>query len=355
VSTAYFTIAGISILFVCLGWLAGVWVDWAKLFNTSSELGGQLRILLPLLILFFGLQLIVKLIISIFQGDQHHSIQDKFQFATQAILLISVWLLTKSSVSSLLLFGAIFSSLPLMLLIGLNLFAFNGPYKDFKPKMGLFETKHLKEIGGLGIKFFIIQMAAIVLFSTDNFIITRLFSPEEVVPYNVAYKYFSIIIMGYGILIAPFWSSFTEAFAQKDFAWIKTSVTRIQRIWMLIPLVLTAMVFLADWFYGLWLGERVFVPFSLTISMALFALLITFNQVYVSFINGIGKIRLQLYLSVFTMILNIPLSIFFAKGLDWGPTGIILGTNFCLLYSAVLWPIQYKKIIHNTAKGIWGK
>ena len=60
-----------------------------------------------------------------------------------------------------------------------------------------------------------------VLFSTDNFIISKLFGPEEVVPYNIAFKYFSIITMVYSILLTPYWSSFTEAYTKNDFVWIK--------------------------------------------------------------------------------------------------------------------------------------
>ena len=45
----------------------------------------------------------------------------------------------------------------------------------------------------IGLDFFIIQIASIILFSTDNFIITQLFGPEQVTPYNIALKYFTII------------------------------------------------------------------------------------------------------------------------------------------------------------------
>jgi hypothetical protein len=50
----------------------------------------------------------------------------------------------------------------------------------------------MKEIMGLGIRFFVIQIAGILLFSTGNIIISQLLGPEKVVPYNLSYQYFGI-------------------------------------------------------------------------------------------------------------------------------------------------------------------
>lgn len=57
---------------------------------------------------------------------------------------------------------------------------------------------------GLGLKFFIIQIATVVLYETSNLIIAQLFGPAQVTPYNVAGKYFGIIPMVMGIIMTPF-------------------------------------------------------------------------------------------------------------------------------------------------------
>lgn len=353
VSTAYFTIGSISLLIVLIFFGMNQFIDWSQLFNTNSSLQGDLSLLLPTIFAFFGLQLVVKLITSIYQADQNHSIQGKIQFFGQALSLFTIWGLTKIDQSSLLIFGSVFSALPVLILIGLNIFAFKTSFKAFKPKISLWQKKYLKEITGLGFKFFVVQIAAMVLFSTDNFIISKLFSPEEVVPYNIAFKYFSIVTMVYSILLTPYWSSFTEAYAKMDFEWIKKSVNNIQKLWLIVPIGLSIMLFVSDWFYLLWVGEKVQIPFKLSLAMAFFVLLVTFNMIYVNFINGVGKLRLQLVTALISMTINIPLSIYFGKYLGWGSTGVILATCFSLVYSVVLRPIQYHKIINNKANGIW--
>lgn len=355
VSTAYFTIGIISVTLMLLFFIFNNFIDWTLFFNTSSGLEKELSLLLPIVFGFFGLHLIAKLITTIYQADQHHSIQGKIQFFTQVLSLLVIWLLIQTDKSSLLWFGTMFSALPVLILFALNIFAFKNTYKKFRPKFSLWKKEHLKDITGLGFKFFIVQMAAIVLFSTDNFIISKIFSPEEVVPYNVAFKYFSLVTMAFNIIITPYWSSFTEAFTKNDFAWIKRSVSNIQKLWLLIPVGLVIMVLMADWFYYLWVGDQVIVSFSLNISMAIFVSTFTFSMVYNYFLNGVGKIKLHFIISILIMLLNIPLSIFFAKNLGMGISGIIIASSVCIAINIMFMPLQYYKLINNKATGIWNK
>ncbi len=355
VSTAYFTIGVMSMALFLLFFLANFFIDWTKVFNTSDSLRQELGVLMPLVFGFFALQLIAKLITSVYLADQSHSIQDRVQFFTQTSILLAIWLITKTGGSTLLLFGTLFSALPVLVLVALNFIAFNGRFKAFKPEYKTVSRNYFKDITGLGSRFFVVQTAAMVMFTTDSFIISQLFSPREVVPYNVAFKYFSIATMAYTILITPFWSSFTEAYAKKDFDWIKKTVTNIQKIWLLVPLALIVMVVSANWFYKIWVGGTVQVPILLTITMAVFVAMTTYNMVYVNFINGVGKIKIQLITSIISMLINIPISIVFAKYFNWGITGVMLATCFCMSYGVVLRPVQYFMIINNRAKGIWNK
>src|SRR5690606_33265753 len=116
--------------------------------------------------------------------------------------------------NSLLIFGSLFSLLPVLILIFFNIYAFSNRYKEYKPNILLWKKTYFNEIFGLGATFFIIQCSVIILFSTDNFIITQLFNPQEVVPYNIAQKYFSISLIVFNMLLTPYWSGFTDAFTK---------------------------------------------------------------------------------------------------------------------------------------------
>jgi hypothetical protein len=53
------------------------------------------------------------------------------------------------------------------------------------------------------------------------------------------------------------------------------------------------------------------------------------------------------------MVVNIPISIFFAKNLGMGSVGVILGTCCSLIIGSFFAPVQTIKIIKGNAKGIW--
>ena len=355
VSTAYIAIGIIGTTLVFAMWLANNIINWTTIFNSSNNKAEELKLLMPIVFGFFGVQLVVKLITSIYQADQHHSIQEIIQFFTQSCTLLAIWLLLQMENSSLITYGSIYMALPVLILLLLNGVGFSGAYRRYRPSIAYFNKQHLSQIAGLGLRFFIIQIAAVVLFSTDNFIITQLFGPAEVVPYNIAFKYFSVITLCYGILVNPFWSSITDAYSKKDIAWISRSVGTIQKLWLIVPLGVFVMILISDSFYRLWLGDKVNIPFALTLSMATYVLILTFGMIYIQFINGTGKIKLQLLVSVVVMFLNIPLSIFFARNLGLGSSGVILGTSVCLAGPLIIWRMQYLKLMNGTAQGVWNK
>jgi O-antigen/teichoic acid export membrane protein len=355
VSTAYFTIGLICIGFLCISLLVSLNVNWTVLFNTSEQLHSQLQILMPVVLGGFGLQLIAKLITSIYTGDQNHSIQGKINFITSFSSLFIIWVLTKTTQSSLLLFGTLFSLLPVLILLVLNLYAFTNRFKEFRPQRSYWKKKYFKDIFGLGLTFFAIQLSGIILFSTDNLIITQLFSPEEVVPYNLAFKYIGISLMVYSIVLTPYWSSITEALTKGELDWIKTSIKNLNKFSIITVFGIIIMVLIAPFIYKFWLGELVTIPYFLTVCMALYFMLSVVSYPFTSFINGAGKVKLQMYTLVVTAVINIPLSIFFVKYTSMGVEGVILATIICILPHVILCPIQYYKLINNKADGIWNK
>lgn len=355
VSSAYFTIGFTCLLLIVIFFGFNFFIDWTKAFNASPSLQKQLSLLMPIVFAFFCLQLVLKLITTIYAADQHHSMQGKINFYTSISSLIAIYLLINLADSSLFLFGIMFSSLPVVILICLNLFAFSGIYKEYKPSFSLWRKKYLKDIFGLGISFFIIQIAGIVLFSTDNIIISQIYGPENVVPFNIAFKYLSISNMVISIILTPYWSSITEAYVNDDYKWIKKSMNNLRRISLVAIFFIAMMVIFSPLVYKLWIGTSVNIPFSLTFYMGIFFALTIFYAPYTYFINGTGKVKLQMYSILITAFINIPLSIFLAKNLEMGVKGVIIATILCLIPHVIICPLQYLKIINKTATGVWNK
>ncbi len=355
VSSAYYTIGSVCLFFVLLFFASNFLIDWSRVFNTNPILQTQLSLLMPIVFSLFCLQLVVNLITTIYTADQHHSMQGKINFFTSFASLLAIWLMTNTTKSSLLIFGFIFSAIPMLILLGLNFYAFSTTYKNYKPRYSLWKKEYLKDIFGLGISFFFIQMAWIIITTTDNIIISHLFSPKDVVPINLAFKLFSISTMIFSIIVAPYWSTFTEAYLKEDYVWIKSSMKNLKKFVILFCLFCFVLLGLSSFLYKIWIGKTIEVSFSISLLMCVYSCLIIYLSPLNYFINGVGKIKLQLYQTIIMGVLNIPVSIFFATYCSFGPSGVILGTIVCIIPSVFISTIQSNKIINKRAIGIWNK
>jgi len=355
VSTTYailsLIIGGVYILFLTIN----PFLDWSKILNTTPEMAGELSRIAVIVFTFFALRFVLKLIGVILTADQLPAYNNAFGPLGNLIALISIYFITKFSQGNLLYISVIYSAAPVIILIIASFYFFNGKYKYIKPSIKSVNIKYFKPLANLGVKFFILQISCLVIFSTDNMIITQILGPAEVTPYNIAFKYFGIPIMVFTIIITPYWSAFTDAITKNDIKWIKNSINKLIKIWLLVVVGVIVLLAISKHFYLMWVGDKVHIPFLLSAFMGLYAIISTWNNIFAYFINGVGKIKLQMYYGIIAMIINIPISIFFAKNLNMGSAGVILGTCASLIIGSFFAPLQSFKIIKGNANGIWNK
>lgn len=117
--------------------------------------------------------------------------------------------------------------------------------------------------------------------------------------------------------------------------------------------IATIMLAISPFIYKLWIGNIVFVPISTSAYVALWIVFNLWNGLFGQFLNGVGKIKIQLFFGIGTAILNIPLAIYL--GMLYGVNGILLANIGTVIIGAVIFPIQYNKIINSKAFGIWNQ
>lgn len=355
VSTAYAVFSvGILAAFIIYFAIHGL-LNWADLLQAPTEYTLLLNTLVLYVMILFLVQFLLKLITSIINADQRPALNGGLSLITNSLTLLIVYLLSIYVKSSLTIFALVSSGIPVLVFLIASLFLFGGHFKNISPSFKFINLKYSSSLVKLGMQFFVIQISSLIVFTTGNIIITQLYGPKAVVTYNVAYKYFYMVPLVFNVALTPFWSAFTEAFVKQEYDWIKNSVKKLVFIWMILSLIAIIMVIASDFVYEIWVGPQVQVPFMLSVASAVFVIIANWNNIFGYFINGVGKVRLQLYYSIIIALLNIPLSIFLAKNVGLGITGVMVSTNICLLFASIWSPIQYKKIISGTAKGIWNK
>jgi O-antigen/teichoic acid export membrane protein len=355
ISTAYAFVASIFTGFIIIFCLINPFLHWASILNVSPALGHELQALVLYVFIFFCLRFVFNLISVVIYANQSPALNNLMGPLGSTLSFIAIYVLTKTTESSL--FGAamVLSASPLLVLILFNLLLFNTKYKHISPSFKYVNFKYANALLGLGVQFFVIQMSILVVFSTDNIILTQLFGPDQVTVYNIAFKYFTIALMINGIITYTFWTPFTEAYVKHDFEWIRKTLSKLDMISIILIAGVLISTLLADKLVYLWVGNAVSIPLSMKIALALYVIINLSAAPYNMFINGSGKIRLQLYMSIVSIITTIPLSYLFSKTLHFGPPGVTIAMVCTVLPNAILWRIQANKILNGTAANIWNK
>ena len=350
VSTAYIAISIIALIFFILLISILPFAPWNKVFNTTTVSNYELLKVVFIIGFFFLFNFVLSLYKQISYAYQQASLATLGQLLLNLFAIITIYLLIHYTSGRLLYLG-IGYGLSMILSSLLLTYYFYKKHEEVIPSPRCVDLSKIRDIASLGVKFFIIQMAVLVIFATDNMIITQVLGPEYVTPYNVVWKLFSIVIMGHTILVTPLWSAYTEAYAKGDIKWIRNTLKKLNIL--MIPIIISVLVLIifARDIINVWVGPNIRFSYYLVIFMGIYTVIATWNNIYAYFVNGIGRIKLQMYSAIIGGLINIPLSIYFASYLDMGISGVILGTIVSLSLFAIIGPMQSYYILNEQQSG----
>ena len=206
---------------------------------------------------------------------------------------------------------------------------------------------------GLGIKFFIIQMAMVFIFQSTNIIIAQILGPEQVTVYNIAYKYFTIPMTIALIVVSPLWSAFTDAYTKKDYNWMKKTNEKLYLFAGLISLVLIIFLLCDNIAYELWIGKDILIPHTISFLMFLNIVAATNYNIFAFIVSGTGKLKLILYTHLCLSIFYIPIGYLVGKKYQLGGILFVNIVVNCIYLAVII--LQTRKIVMQKAVGIWNK
>lgn len=352
VSTTFYSLTFIVIVIYAVFWGIHQCLDWNVILNTDPQKVDDINSIVSIVFAFFCTSFVLKTIGNIYMAYQQPAVNDLLLFLGNLVSLILVYICTLIYPGSLEKVAVLFSASPVLVyLVAFPVTFFK--YKKIRPSFAFVRLEYLKHLMSLGGQFFIIQISSLIVFMTSNFIISQLFGPAQVTPFNIAFRYFSVVNMGFTIVLTPFWSAVTDAYTKNDMDWIRNTLRKIIVIWIGSVCATILMVIFSSFVYSLWVGKDIMIPFVLSIVCGIYVTIANWNNIFAYMLNGIGKIRLQLYSSIVSGLLFFPLAYYFGEKL--GITGVMVAMCSCLFISSVWSPIQFGKILSGKATGIWFK
>ena len=328
--------------------------DPYQVFNAAPAKVPHLDQVLMVTVILVCTSFVFKLIGNFYMGLQLPAVSNLLIALGQTLALIGTYIVLWSGSHSLMFIALVNTVSPLLVYLLAYPYTFFYKYPQLRPSFRLIDFKEAKAVINMGVQFFIMQISSVVLFMTSNILISNLFSPEMVTPYQITYRYFSILLVVFTVICMPFWNATTDAYQRNDMEWIRQAARKLRLMTIGILLCLIVMVALSDIVYVIWIDRQTVIDIRMSIVMAAYIFILIYSMRYSYFINGIGTLRLQLIFTATAAIVFIPL----AYLATWWTHDIIwFMVVMCLVNipGLIVNRIQFYKLINGKAKGIWNK
>ena len=347
VSTTYALLCMIFIPLMLILLCVVPYVDWYSVLNISKSIGNSLIASICILIVYFCLNFILSTINVVLQADQNPSGASGRDFVQQLLSLVIIWILTLTTDGNLLHLCIALCAAPLLVLGLFNLTLYSGRYKTIAPSIRSVDFKVAPSLLNLGVKFFIIQIASIIQFQMSNFLILKYIGAVEVTEYNIAYKYMSVIMMIWSIITTPMWAAVTDAIAKGDYSWIINMRRRYEKLLIFFTLIGVVMVILSPFVFKLWIGDDVSINLTLTLFVFLYIWIMMFGTIYVTILNGAGKLNLQMYACLVSPILFIGIFFLCNNMFKLGVISVLIASILSNFNGFLLAPIQCHRFLRS--------
>ncbi|MFC2138804.1 lipopolysaccharide biosynthesis protein [Bacteroidota bacterium] len=354
ISSAFALISAIAFLMLTGFYIAAHYISWNKVLNTNIISNEELFKIVLMVFIFFCVGFIFKLISSILESIQRYALKDILSVVAQLVGLLGIFILVKTTEGSLFNLCLVYGGKSAVVMLFAAIILFARSLKHLRPNIMFINFRKAFPLINLGLRFFLNQILYLIVTQSSLILVAQFFGPEDVTVFNLAVRYMTISSMAYVMILTPFLSAFTEAYTKNEHNWIRSTIKRINMIWGISTFLTVILAFVYKLFFNFWVGDAIQVPVVLIITLAISGIINSWGSTYSLFLNGIGKIHIQFILLGIQAIIFIPLSYLFYK-LKFGLSSIVVAQILMYCFNAYFMTIQYKKIINQTATGIWMK
>lgn len=324
-ATAFYITVAIAGLLAVLGY--GVWlrVSWGRLFGVPDPmLARQAGLCVGIAVIFFLLNLPLSLAGRIFSGYQQVQISNYFAMIGSVLSFFAIVLGIKARFTIVGLM-VLFCGAALTGNLCLNLWLLLRDRPWIRPRLSSVRGALIRDLFGEGSRFFVLQLSGLVVFNSDNLVITHYLGAAEVTPYSVTGRLMSFAVTLQTLLIPVLWPAFSDAFHRGDLPWLRRTYNRVASLTLfIVSMVAFTFALAGRWIIRLWATPAAVPSRSLLWVMAFWVLIMVVSTNQSCLLAATQRIGLQAITSAMAAAFNLAASIYLVRSL--GSVGVVLGS-----------------------------
>jgi len=346
-ATAFWSSVSISTTLGLISMALWPHLNWGHLFHLKDAgLIHEVSLCVAIALGFFLLSLPLNLVHRILSGYQQTQITNYFNLMSNILSLAAILIVIKLR-GSLVLLMLMYSGALLLGSVALNIWVNLWDRPWLMPSPRFIRRTVITDLMSSGMGFFILQLAGIVVFNSDNLIITHYLGASDVTPYSVTWRLAGYAAVLQTAVLPSVWPAYSEAYARGDYEWVRRMFWNTVRVAMgAVTIAVLVLIFCGRWLINWYAGPAAVPGALLLYAICAWTLLCEGMNLEACLLAAINRIRVQGILSVFAAALNIFLSIYLVKRL--GSLGVILGTLLSYLLvlvvpqTVIVWRALYR-------------
>jgi O-antigen/teichoic acid export membrane protein len=343
ISTTYGIIGGVFILVLIVFYFVNPILDWQGILNSSIISQPELIHLTTISVTFIVLGFVLQPVTLVYLAHGDSATGGIIQLIISSVSLLFIWLASLfADKGNLILLAWIVTGIPVLVYLLVSVYTYFSKFPHFMPSFKLIKIRESGNLIRLSLQFFVSSITFMIIYGSVPFVIAHLFSPNVVTQFNIANSIFNLPIMFISLLTAPSLPLVTLAYAKKDFTWIRSMLRKLNKLSWIIVAGTTVMIVLSPFIYHIWIGDKVAIPFILSASIGIYAIINVLQIPYSTFTNGTGKIKILTILSPISIVIFITFSILLSKLFN-NVIGVAMALSITCLVGLIILPIWLKK------------
>lgn len=324
-ATAFWVSMSISVVLGMTGLLIWPRISWGSLFHLQdAALIREVSLCVAIALGFFLLSLPLNLVNRVLSGYQQTQITNYFNLLSNALSLAAILAVIRLH-GSLVMLMLFYSGSLLLGSVALNLWVNLWDRKWIMPSPRFIRRTEISDLMSSGMSFFILQLAGIVVFNSDNLIITHYLGAADVTPYSVTWRLAGYAAVLQTAVLPSLWPAYSEAYARGDYDWVRVMFWNTVRVAIgAVTLAVVVLIFCGQWLIRWYAGPSAVPSALLLYAICAWTLLCAGMDLEACLLAALNRVKEMSILGAIAAALNIMLSIYLVKRM--GSLGVILGT-----------------------------
>jgi ADP-heptose:LPS heptosyltransferase/O-antigen/teichoic acid export membrane protein len=355
-ATAFWTSTVISTTVGAIAILLWPRIDWGTIFHVHDVvLIRDVSRYAAVALGFFLLSIPLNLVHRVLGGYQQTQITNYFNMFRNALSLVAILVVVRLH-GSLFMLILIYSSSLIAGTLGLNLWMNLWDRRWIFPSPRYVRRDAIGNLLGSGSGFLLLQIAGLIVFNSDNIVITHYLGAAAVAPYSVTWRLAAYAVVLQNAVSPSLWPAYSEAYARGDLAWMRKTFWRMARVigWTTFSGLFLFAIF-GHMLIGWYVGPAATPTYALLWAICGWTMISACMDLEACLLAAIGRIHAQGILSLIAAAINILLSIYLVKRI--GSIGAVAGTaiSYILILiipqTIIVWNALYPRVQQQAEKG----